>query len=94
MSREAVAADFGMAETGTARKAAMDPGFAVFNGHVNNADRRARDLMRRWFKSSLAEVEAIEEKNNGIMAIFHNDPTPAVLAYVALVTAFVNEDRV
>ncbi len=79
----------------------MSAGFAVFNGHLNDADKRARRVMRegsarrrRW----IATVERIEREGDGIMAIFQRRycgprDLPAVKEYVRLVTKFVNEDR-
>lgn len=66
---------------------------ALFNNHVNNADRRARDLMRKLMPVWLEEVERVEKKGNGIMYVFMAGYTPATAAYAALVTAFVNENR-
>lgn len=76
----------------------MSGGFAVFNGHVNNADQRARQAMRDAGEDRcLAEVEALEREGGGIMHIFNyagpNWGSKAVQRYVALVTAFVNENR-
>ena len=71
----------------------MAPGFAVFNGHVNKADERARKMLADTQPEWLEEVEQIETEGNGIMAVLQRTPTPAVAAYVSLVTAFVNENR-
>lgn len=67
--------------------------FAVFNGHVRNADKRARRVLAHEFPDWLAEVEKIEEDGGGIMAIYDHSPTPATAAYVALVTLFANGER-
>ena len=64
---------------------------AVFNGHSNDADSRARTLMEVVCPKWLKEVEQLEAEKNGIMGIFDNEPTPAVTAYVMLVNAFVLE---
>jgi hypothetical protein len=70
----------------------LTPNFAVFNGHINDADARARRVLREQGMGQwLSEVETIEHTNGGIMAIFNREPTAATAAYVALVTAFVNE---
>lgn len=72
----------------------LDPQYSVFNGHVNDADRRARQVLRACGMNAwLLEVEAIEAEEGGIMAIFHCEVTPATAAYAALVTAFVNEGK-
>ena len=70
----------------------LSPTFAVFNGHSNNADKRARQFLRDNGLSEWAdEVDNVERVNNGIMAIFSTAPTAATGAYVALVTLFANE---
>lgn len=85
---------------------AVPPFLAVFNGHVNDADKRARDHLargpqgRRW----LQEIERLEAEGKGIMYIFDHKhrrgrgknwlPPVAVRRYVSLVTKFVNESRV
>ena len=71
----------------------LDPFFSVFNGHVNDADKKARACLSEYFTGSLEEVERIEKKHNGIMGIFDEEPTIHTNAYVALVTYIVNEDR-
>ena len=71
----------------------LDPFFSVFNGHVNDADKKARACLSEYFTGSLEEVERIEKKHNGIMGIFDEEPNIHTNAYVALVTYIVNEDR-
>lgn len=74
--------------------AILSPHLSVFNSHSNDADTRARAVMREnGMKAWLKEVEDLEAKENGIMAIFNHEPTAATGAYVALVTLFVNEGR-
>lgn len=63
----------------------------VFNGHVNDADKRARRLMEVISPEWLAEVKKKEKAGGGIMAIFQADPTLATMAYAVLVNAFVLE---
>jgi hypothetical protein len=65
--------------------------FSVFNGHVNDANARARALMRVLDPSLLEEVETIEREGNGIMAVFNVAPTTATILFSALVCAYVNE---
>lgn len=76
----------------------MSPGFAVFNGHVNDADKRARAVMSKRCPVYLARVEAIEREGNGIMHLFDVcGPTwgpKAGRRYIELVTRFVNEDAI
>ena len=71
----------------------MDPYFAIFNGHVNDADKQARSFLAEHFTGSIEEVERIEKKHNGIMGIFKESPNIHTNAYVALVTYLVNEKR-
>lgn len=64
---------------------------AVFNGHVNKADARARLFMKVVCPPFLEEVEKIEKEEGGIMGLFNCDPTPATATYIMLVNAFVLE---
>lgn len=66
----------------------MDGFISVFNGHINDADKRARAILSDKHRE---EVERIEREGEGIMAIFDRSPTSATLRYVELVTQFVNE---
>jgi len=68
----------------------MDPYFALFNNHVNDAGERALAVLDEHFSEYAEEIRAAEEE--GIMGIMQVDPTFAAVAYVALVTAFVNEE--
>jgi hypothetical protein len=71
----------------------LDPGFSLFNCHKNDANPRARAIMREFFPKWLDEVEGIERDRNGIMAIREIDPiTPAIACFMALVTYIVNGD--
>lgn len=70
---------------------ANSPQFAVFNGHINDSDARARQHLGRMFPAWLRRIEEIEAEHGGIMGVFHVSPEPATGAYVALVTAFSNE---
>ena len=72
------------------RPLALDGFTAVFNGHLNDADKRARAALT---PQQRAFVERAERSGKGIMAIFQRKPTPALQRYVELVTAFVNETR-
>jgi len=72
----------------------MSPYFSVFNGHCNQADKRARAIMKAVAPESLEEVERVEKTGDGIMAVFQNSPTQALAMYVGMVTGFVNENRV
>ena len=64
---------------------------SVFNGHINDADKRARQVMKDYFPEQLKVVEEVEKKGGGIMAIFQQEPLLETMAYVVLVTAFANE---
>lgn len=72
----------------------MTPGFAVFNGHVNDASAKARAIMREIAPDKLARVEELEAEGNGIMHIFNVPPEDATTMFVHMVTALVNADRV
>ena len=73
---------------------AMDPNFAVFNGHKNDADKRARAALRRMGATKwLQEVENVERDGNGIMNIFNVPISPATAAYAALAAHFVNGEE-
>lgn len=70
----------------------LDPHFAVFNCHINNAKDRAMATLKAHFPSWHDEIAALDE-DPGIMVIFtHNVATPATAAFVALVTHLVNEE--
>ncbi len=74
----------------------MSPFLAVFNGHVNNADKRARAHLARTVRGRvwLKQVEDIEAERKGIMGIFDDWTKPTgVRRYIKLVTKFVNENR-
>lgn len=75
-------------------KEILSVGFAVFNGHVNDADKKARAIMQVICPDKLARVEEIEEEGNGIMHIFNVEPEPATLVYCGMVAGIVNADRV
>lgn len=69
----------------------MTPYFAVFNNHINNADERAREVMKAFYSNDLKELVKIEKKGKGIMIIFQEEPSLSTFLYTGLVTAFVNE---
>jgi len=71
----------------------MSGGFSVFNGHINDAHKRAMEEMDIAVPAYAEEVREISREGNGIMAIFNQPPTTATAWYVALVTHFVNEGR-
>ncbi len=71
----------------------MNAHFAVFNGHANRADERARALLAMFDPAALAEVERIERDGGGIMAIFDRPPTRATKLYAETVQGFVNARR-
>lgn len=72
----------------------MTPGFAVFNGHVNDADKRARAALKKMSPEWFDRLVEIEKEGNGIMHIFNVDIEPATAAYAALVTFIVNGEHV
>ena len=72
----------------------MDGYFAVFNGHKNNADKRARaDMIKKFGKQRYAE-EFKPLVKQGIMSIFDTRPTAITKYYVDRVTKYVNEKKV
>lgn len=69
----------------------MDQGFAVFNLHMNDAGRRAdREFMRQYGQRCFRRV-IMPLYREGIMTILDTELTPHRAAWVALVTAYVNE---
>ena len=79
-----------MTSTKTTRR--MDSGFSVFNGQVNNAAERADAEFVAQFGQDKFDEEIAPLHKKGIMSIFDSKPTIHTFAWVALVTAFVNED--
>lgn len=78
--------------TKTERRAErMSQGFAVFNCHINDASDRADAEFIAQFgqKAFDSTIKPLHEE--GIMGIFHDEPQKWTLAWVTLVTAFVNE---
>lgn len=70
----------------------MDPGFAVFNCHVNNAADRADAEFKALFGEKCFKRHIAPCHEAGIMTIFHREGKWRLL-WVTLCTAFVNEDR-
>lgn len=72
-------------------KERLDPQFAVFNLHVNDAGNRAdAEFVAQFGRAKFDEkIKPLHEA--GIMSVFDKEPTKWTLAWVALVTAFVNE---
>lgn len=69
----------------------MDPYFAVFNLHVNRAGYRADREFKAQFGLEMYEKHIAPLRRDGVMAIFQHKPNVYEFAWVALVTAFVNE---
>ena len=69
----------------------LDPHFAVFNGHVNDAHIKAMTAIKEHFPSHFEEIERFE--NKGFMSIFEVEPTKTTLMYVGMVTVIVNDHR-
>jgi hypothetical protein len=74
-------------------KSRMDSGFAVFNLHVNDAGERANAEFIKQFGQERFDKKIKPFYDRGIMSIFRQKPGKYALAWVTLVTAFVNEDR-
>jgi hypothetical protein len=75
------------------RKERMDPGFAVFNLHVNDAGKRADAEIIAQYGQEAFDAKIAPLHSAGIMSIFDKKPTRLRVAWVTLVTAYVNEDR-
>lgn len=71
----------------------MDLKFSVFNGHINDANKRTRKIMREVAPDMLKRVDQIKRKGGGIMAIFDYGPSdePALMMFASMVAAFVND---
>lgn len=76
----------------TYRNYFCSPSGAVFNCHVNDAEKRAKQIMGLICPKLLEELEdMIKQGNNGILVIFDSKPTQATMVYIMLVNAFVLE---
>jgi hypothetical protein len=75
------------------KKERMDAGFSVFNLHVNRAGERADAEFVKQFGQKRFDRHIKPSHEEGIMSIFSKTPNQWRVAWVALVTAFVNEDR-
>lgn len=69
----------------------MSINFSVFNGHVNDADMKARAYMREHCARYLYELTIAEKLGGGVMAIFDRDLTPETAFYAGMVCALVNK---
>jgi hypothetical protein len=72
----------------------MGPYTSVFNGHVNNASARADAEFIKQFGQQTFDKVIKPFHKAGIMGLFNVPMTPHRLAWVTLVAAFVNENRV
>lgn len=75
------------------RKERLDASFSVFNSHINDASDRADAEFIAQFGQQKFDAWIKPHHEAGIMGIFQAKPTRWRFAWVALVTAFVNEDR-
>lgn len=70
----------------------MDPSFAVFNNHKNNAGDRADKEAIEQCGQKAFDKHIAPLRESGIMAILNIErPKPIQIVWIALVTAFVNE---
>ena len=83
-----------VAEETTEAPARMSHGLAVFNGHVNDAFERANAEFIAQFGEEKFDKKIAPFHEAGIMTILEGKPSRSVMAYVTLVTAYVNEGRV
>lgn len=65
---------------------------AVFNGHVNDAAAKAKEVFIRHFGQEGWDVYLQAHEEQGIMSVFNAPPTFHVMFYVTLVTAIANGD--
>ena len=71
----------------------MNHSFSVFNLHVNKAGERAdKEFIAQYGQAAFNRYIAPRHKE-GIMSIFNRKPNKYTLAWVTLVTAYVNENR-
>ena len=71
----------------------MDQYFAVFNLHVNDARDRANAEFVHQFGQEVFDEHIRPRLDEGIMSLFNEAPTKHTMAWVVLVTVYVNEDR-
>lgn len=71
----------------------MDPGFAMFNSHVNRAKDRAKRSFIKKFGRKVWDKRLQPFIDAGIMSIFNKKPNRWTEFYVNKVTSFVNEGR-
>ena len=71
----------------------MDQCFSVFNQHVNKADKRADKEFIAQYGQPAFNCHITPRHKEGIMSIFNRKPNKYTLAWVTLVTAYVNENR-
>lgn len=76
-----------------AKSERMDNGFAVFNLHVNEAGSRADAEFIAQFGQKAFDKYIKPHHDDGIMSILHGQwrRSPFKLAWITLVTAFVNK---
>lgn len=72
----------------------MEPFIAVFNCHVNNAKARADAEIIAQFGQEVFDKKIAPYHKKGIMAIFNKKPNHVTAAWVAVCTAFVNENLI
>lgn len=74
-------------------KPRMSQHFAVLNLHVNRAGKRADKEFIAQFGQTEFDTHIKPHHDKGIMAIFRVPPTIHTVAWITLVTAYVNENR-
>lgn len=82
----------GMADSKVKRGERVDSGFSVFNLHRNNAGARADAEFIAQFGQEAFDKHIKPLHEEGIMLIFKKPPTKYTGPWVALCTAYVNED--
>ncbi len=71
----------------------FDQTFSVFNMHINDAGKRADEEFCAQFGKQKFEEIIKPFYDDGVMSIFNEPPSTFTLAWVTLVTAYVNELR-
>lgn len=71
----------------------MNPHLALFNCHVNKANRRAKVAFIEKYGKAVWDKQLQPKVTTGIMVILQEPPTKYTRFYVNTVTKFVNEDR-
>jgi hypothetical protein len=78
-----------MARTGKER---LDPGFAVFNLHLNDAGTKARKIFITQYGQDKWDAVLAPLERDGIMAIFEQELTFEIAFYITTIMLIANGD--